>query len=228
MKYSIVIHGNSRSFPGDGDAFVAGASDKADVVVYLGAFQAPGSHRADDGWQAILLELDTECLGVHTGEHAGEEGSNVLGFARYRNGNDAPGSLVELVRQPNTRQTAIDAARQVFEAAGFKVVVCADQAGRILDRLVRPVYNAALRFLDEKLATAEDMDLTCRLGLGYPDGPVERVERGDLARHYEITQSLYEIYGVPGFAPARRAVVAHERRRRAGSQLRQTHQQEED
>ena len=97
-----------------------------------------------------------------------------------------------------------------------------------IDRLVRPVYNAALRFLDERLATAEDMDLTCRLGLGYPDGPVERVERGDLARHYEITQSLFEIYGVPGFAPARRAVVAHERRRRAGSQLRQTHQQEED
>ena len=228
MNYSIVKHGNSRSFPEGDDAFVANASDKADVVVYLGAFHAPGLHDADDHRKAILLELDTECLGMHTGEHAGEEGSNVLGFARYRNGNDAPGNLVELVRQPNTLQTAIDAARQVFETAGLKVVICADQAGRIIDRLVRPKYNAALRFLDEKLASARDMDLTCRLGLGYPDGPVERVERGGLARHYEITQSLFAIYGAPGFAPARRAAVAHERNRRPQSQPQQKRQQEED
>lgn len=227
MKYSIVKHGNSRSFPGVGEAFVANASEKADVVACLGAFHAPGSHEVDDKRKAILLELDTECLGVHTGEHAGEEGSNVIGFARYRNGNDAPGNLVELVGQPNTLQSAIDAARQVFESAGFMVVVCADQSGRIIDRLVRPKYNAALRFLDEGLASAKDMDLTCRLGLGYPDGPVERVERGDLARHYEITQSLFEVYGTPGFAPARRAVVAHERKRRAGAQSQQRKRQEE-
>ena len=115
---------------------------------------------------------------MHTGEAAGEEGSNVLGFARYRNGSDAPSPLIELVRQPNTKPEAIAAARAVFEAAGFTVVVCADQAGRIVDRLVRPKYNAALRFLDEGLATAKDMDLTCRLGLGYP----RRADRAGRAR----------------------------------------------
>ena len=212
MKYSIVKHGDSRSFPEGDNVFVANASDKADVVVYLGAFHSPGSHRVDANKQAILLELDTECLGVHTGENAGEEGSNVVGFARYRNGDDPPSDLVELVRQPNTLQTVIETARRVFEAAGLKVVVSSDQAGRIIDRLVRPKYNAALRFLDEGLASAKDMDLTCRLGLGYADGPIERVERGGLARHYDVTQSLFETYGTPGFAPARRAVVAHERR----------------
>jgi len=215
LKYSIVKNGNSRSFPRGDDAFVRNASDKADVVIYLGAFHAPGSHEPDNGRRAIVLELDTECLGVHTGENAGEEGSNVVGFARYRNGDDPPSDLVELVRQPQTQQTAIDAARRVFEAAGLKVVVCSDQAGRIIDRLVRPKYNAALRFLDEGLASAKDMDLTCRLGLGYPDGPVERVERGGLARHYDITQNLFETWGTPGFAPARRAVVAHQRQRQA-------------
>ena len=228
MTYSIVKCGDSRSFSGDDDLFVVNASEKADVVVYLGAFDTPGSHQADDKKRAILLELDTECLGVHTGEHAGEEGSNVLGFSRYRNGNEAPSDLVEVVRQPETLQTAIDAARQVFEAAGLKVVVCADQAGRIIDRLVRPKYNAALRFLDEELASARDMDLTCSLGLGYPEGPVERVERGGLARHYEITQSLFEVYGTPGFAPARRAVVAHERKRRSELQPLPKRQKEEN
>lgn len=204
--------GDSRSFP-QGDAFLSGALAGSDVVVYLGAFHRSGAaYRPDDTKQAILLELDIECLGVHTGEQAGEEGSNVVGFARYRNGDDPPSDLVELVRQPNTQQSAIDAARQVFETAGLEVVVCMDQAGRIIDRLLRPKYNAALRFLDEGLASAKDMDLTCRLGLGYRDGPIERAERGGLARHYDITQALFETYGTPGFAPARRSVVARQRK----------------
>ena len=212
MNYSIVQFGDSRSFP-PSDAFLSGASDKAGVVVYLGAFHQSGpAFQPDESKQAILVELDIECLGVHTGEQSGEEGSNVVGFARYRNGDDAPSNLVELVRQPNTRQLAIDAARQVLEAAGLEVVVCSDQAGRIIDRLLRPKYNAALRFLDEGLASAKDMDLTCRLGLGYRDGPIERIERGGLARHYQITQALFETYGTPGFAPARRCVVARQRK----------------
>ena len=76
---------------------------------------------------------------------------------------------------------------------------------------MRPKYNAALRFLDEGLATARDLDVTCRLGLGYADGPIERVERGGLAHHYDVTQALFETYGTPTYAPARRAVVAKQR-----------------
>ena len=208
MKYQIDLRGESRSFP-TGDPFLEGGDDGADVTVHLGTPLV-----ADPGKAAILIELGNESLGVHTGEHRGEEGSNVVGFARYRNGIDPPSKLVELVRQPATLASAVVAARAVFEAAGLEVVVSGDQAGRIIDRLVRPKYNAALRFLDEGLATAKDMDLTCRLGLSYPDGPIERVERGGLADHYEVTQALFETYGTPGFAPARRAVVAAKRRNR--------------
>jgi 3-hydroxybutyryl-CoA dehydrogenase len=189
MRYAIRQSGESRSFP-PGDAFLAGASEDADVLILIGVPFAPDETRA-----AVLIELDTECLGVHTGEACGIEGSNAVGFARYRNGNAPPSPLVELVRQPNTAESAIDAARAVFEAAGLTVVVAADQAGRIIDRLVRPKYNAALRFLDEGLATAKDMDLTCRLGLGYPDGPIERVEHGGLARHHDVTKALFDVYG---------------------------------
>lgn len=205
MRYAIVQLGESRSFPAD-DPFLAGAQSAGDAVVFLGAPLI-----ADDSKAALLVELGTECLGFHTGEAAGEEGSNVLGFARYRNGSDPPSPLVELVRQPNTRPEALAAARALFEAAGLTVVICADQAGRIIDRLVRPKYNAALRLLDEGLATAKDMDTTCRLGLGYRDGPIERIERGGLAHHHDITRALFEVYGTPAYAPARRAVVAKQR-----------------
>ncbi len=206
MRYSIIQKGDSRSFP-KGDAFLAGASAEGDVAIYL---KAP--FVKDEGKTAILVELDTECLGVHTGQQAGEEGSNVVGFARYRNGDDPPSKLVELVRQPRTKDSAISAARTIFEAAGLTVVVSSDQPGRIIDRLVRPKYNAALRFLDEGLATAKDMDLTCRLGLGYPDGPIERVERGDLARHHDVSRTLFEAYGTPAYAPAPRAIIAKQRK----------------
>jgi 3-hydroxybutyryl-CoA dehydrogenase len=205
MRYAIVSPGKSRSFP-DGDPFLAGAAADGEVVLYLAT-----PHRADSGKKAILVELGTECLGVHTGEGYGDEGSNVLGFARYRNGDDPPSTLIELVVQPNSAASAIGAAKALFESAGLEVAVCADQAGRIVDRLIRPVYNAALRFLDEGLASAEAMDATCRLGLGYPEGPIERVMRGGLARHHAVTSALFEVYGAAAYAPARRAVVAKQR-----------------
>ena len=205
MSYDIRISGESRSFPA-GDAFLDGAVGGADIVLYLGAPLQQDASRT-----AILVELDRECLGVHTGEDAGREGSNVLGFARYCNGNDAPSPLIELVRQPETRQSAIDAAKAMFEAAGLTVVLCADQAGRIIDRLVRPKYNDALRFLDEGLARADDMDLICKMGLGYRDGPIERAVRGGLARHFDLSDALWRASGQGGYVPARRAAVAKAR-----------------
>ena len=205
MDYAIRIAAESRSFPA-GDPFLEGAGEDGDLVVFLGARFEPDPTKA-----AILVELDTECLGVHTGESGGTEGSNAIGFARYRNGCDQPSNLIELVRQPATLESAIEAARALFEAAGFEVVVSADQTGRIIDRLVRPKYNDALRLLDEGLAEAADMDLTCCLGLGYADGPIERVERGGLIHHHDVCCALFEVNGTQGFAPARRAVVAKAR-----------------
>ncbi len=86
MAYEIVREGPSRSFP-DGDAFFNGAKPGGDVLLYLGT--PPATVAPDSGRKTVLVELGTESLGVHTGESAGEEGSNVLGFARYRNG-DGP------------------------------------------------------------------------------------------------------------------------------------------
>lgn len=209
MRYAIVTGGESRSFPNK-DPFLTAAVplEQAEVVLYL----AGASLRNDDRKTAVLVELGNECLGRHTGEGLGEEGSNVLGFARYRNGSDAPSKLVELVRQKNTQAAALATAKALFEAAGLTVAVCSDQAGRIIDRLVRPKYNAALRLLDEGLATQAEIDLTCKLGLGYPDGPIERLVRGGLVYHHDVTRALFETYGTPGYAPARRAVVAAQRR----------------
>ena len=218
MRYFIIDAGKSRSFSRDHALRSAAAKNvkNADVVVVLGA--KAGRRAAPlSRWKlktAVLLELGAECLGVHTGESRGEEGSNVLGFVRFRLGDGEPSNLVELVRQPRTSAAALAAAKQIFEAVGLQVAVCSDFAGRIIDRLVRPYYNAALRRLDEGLATADDLDITLRLGLGYPEGPIALLERTGLAHHFDVTQALFEAYGEPAYAPARRAQVAKQRQRK--------------
>jgi 3-hydroxybutyryl-CoA dehydrogenase len=209
MAYSLIDTGNSRSFP-TAHALKQGAAAAGDVVVVIGSDVARGLAGIKDreNKTAILLELGTECLGVHTGESRGTEGSNVLGFARFRLGHAEPTKLVELVRQPGTDPAALAAARKLFEDAGLAVAVCNDFPGRIVDRLIRPYLNAALRRLDEGLASADDMDTTLKLGLGYPEGPIALLERTGLAAHFDVTQALYEALGDAAYAPARRARVA--------------------
>ena len=179
MRYFVSESSASRSFPAD-DAFLAGQStaDVAEVLIYCS-----GSVTLNNVKAAILVELRDGLLSEHVDEDD-DSSTNVLGFARYQNGDEAPSKLVELVRHRNSSEAAVTAARSLFEAAGFQVVLCNDQPGRIISRLVVPKYNAAFRFLDEGLASQADMDLTCRLGLGYPYGPLERVMRGGLARYY--------------------------------------------
>jgi 3-hydroxybutyryl-CoA dehydrogenase len=212
MDYRVINTGGSNAFE-DEHALLTGASRDGDVVVILGTGAANALYELRDGAKktAVLVELETECLGVHTGESRAEEGSNVLGFARFRLGSAEPTNLVELVRQPRTSEAALAAARTIFENAGLQVAVCGDFAGRIIDRLVRPYYNAALTRLDEGLATADDLDTTLKLGLGYPEGPITLLENTGLEYHCQITQSLFEVYGEAAYAPARRARVAYAR-----------------
>ena len=209
MTYSVIDTGASRSFPA-AHALTQGAAADGDAIVVIGAEVGRGLVRIKDREQktAIVLELGTECLGVYAGESRGTEGSNVLGFARFRLGEGEPTKLVELVRQPNTAPAALAAAKKLFEDAGLAVAVCNDFPGRIVDRLIRPYLNAALRRLDEGLATADDMDTTLKLGLGYPEGPIALLERTGLAAHFDVTQALYEALGDAAYAPARRARVA--------------------
>jgi 3-hydroxybutyryl-CoA dehydrogenase len=216
MSYQIICGGESRSFP-EHHSFIENASETADAQVYLGAaagrrFTSEGKTFADAKFVAI--ELGDECLGAYLGDQstakAGQTAAtNVFGFARFRLGRAEPTALVELVTLAEYDKEALAAAKAVFEAAGLVVAVCGDFPGRIVNRLVRPYYNAVLRRVDEKLATAADLDTTLRLGLGYPVGPVELLQRTGLDEHFLVTQALYEALGDPAYAPARLARNAH-------------------
>jgi len=212
MAYTLHDSGDSRSFPVP-HALTQNAAAQGDVAVLIGTGAGAAYRALADAAArvAVLIELGTECLGVHTGEDRGKEGGNALGFARFRLGDAEPTNLVELVKQPGTRADALAAAKAVLEGAGLAVAVCNDFPGRILDRLLRPYFNATLRRLDEGLASAEDMDTTLRLGLGYPEGPIALLHRTGLSAHFDVSQALYDALGDPAYAPARRARVAKQR-----------------
>ena len=209
MLYQVIDTGNSRSFPA-AHALLEKAEAEGDAVIIIGekVGQALQTLASREHKTAVLIELGPESLALHTGESRGNEGSNVLGFARFRLGESDPTALVEVVRQPRSSEAAVAAAKEIFEGAGLRVAVCGDFDGRIVDRLVRPYFNAALKRLDEGLATADDLDTTFRLGLGYPEGPIALLERTGLEHHYDVTQALFEACGDPAYAPARRARVA--------------------
>ena len=140
MHYAILQQGVSRSFP-EGDAFLAKASPErhADVLFCLRAPRRK-SHR----YAAVAIELGTECLA----DHVGIERSPPMSSASRAIEMDRTflRGLVELVRLRIRCRTLCKPFAPVLEDAGLKVAVCSDQAGRIIDRLVRPKYNAALGF----------------------------------------------------------------------------------
>jgi 3-hydroxybutyryl-CoA dehydrogenase len=101
-----LIQGNSKSFPQD--FYIGVSSDpSAKILTIIGENirTAFAQVQNPEHYDLILLELDLECLGEHTGVKMGAEGSNVLGFARFRMGIDPPTKLIELVKQPHSFET---------------------------------------------------------------------------------------------------------------------------
>lgn len=202
MSVELNNTGESRSFPQappafEGDGLILAGNGARSAYVALGAHEHA----------FVAVELGTECLAEHTGLEASPAHQRTVGFARFRLGSADPSPLVEIVRHDWTDEAAIRAARAAFESAGLVTALCNDFYGRIVDRLIRPYLNAALRRLDEGLASAADMDRTLRMGLGYPEGPIALLDRTGLAAHAAVSQALYEATADPDIAPARRARV---------------------
>jgi 3-hydroxybutyryl-CoA dehydrogenase len=209
MNYEVKTMGASRAFA-DPHPLVETSTAGADVLLVIGAAAAiPEDHAC---YKAILIELDQKCLLAHAG--VDEAATNVIGFARWRLGELPPSNLVELVRLTATSEATIETARTIFQDAGFDVSLCADRLGRIVDRLIRPQFNLALTSVDDGLTDAADLDMCLKLGLGYRKGVLEPLLASGLEHHYAATSALFETYGLPQYAPARAAIVAHQRTRK--------------
>lgn len=81
--------------------------------------------------------------------------------------------LVELIPAETTSKATLAFARSWAESLGKTCVVSRDEAGFIVNRVLVPFVNDAIRLLERGVASREDIDTSCRLGLGHPMGPLQ-------------------------------------------------------
>ena len=112
--------------------------------------------------------------------------------------------LVEVVRTVSTSADALATAVDVTTRAGRHPVVCGDRAGFIVNALLFPYLNDAVKMLEANYASADDIDLAMKKGCGYPMGPFELLDVVGLDVSLAIQHTLYREFREPGFAPAPR------------------------
>jgi 3-hydroxybutyryl-CoA dehydrogenase len=109
--------------------------------------------------------------------------------------------LVEVVRTVSTDPQVVADTVVAVRAMGKHPVLCPDRAGFIVNRLLFPFLNDAVRMLEEGYASAEDIDTAMRLGTRHPVGPLALIDLVGLDVTYEILRSLLAEFREPGYAP---------------------------
>ncbi|MDG4823344.1 3-hydroxybutyryl-CoA dehydrogenase [Asanoa sp. WMMD1127] len=148
----------------------------------------------------VVLATTTSSLPVIEIAMATQRPADVVGLHFF---NPAPVmQLVEIVRTIRTSPEATAAADALVAALGKTGVHCADRSGFIVNALLFPYLNDAVRMLEASYATVDDIDYAMKLGCGYPMGPFELLDTVGLDVALAIQRELYLELREPGFAPA--------------------------
>jgi 3-hydroxybutyryl-CoA dehydrogenase len=110
--------------------------------------------------------------------------------------------LVEVVSTVSTTPDVEATALEVAASIGKRAVRCADRAGFIVNALLFPYLNDAVKMLEAHYASAEDIDSAMKVGCGYPMGPFELLDVVGNDVSLAIQRTLYQEFHEPGFAPA--------------------------
>jgi 3-hydroxybutyryl-CoA dehydrogenase len=149
-----------------------------------------------------ILATTTSSLPVVDLAAATTRPSDVIGIHFF---NPAPVmKLVEIVTTVATRAQTLESSRQFVEELGKHPVVCGDRAGFIVNALLFPYLNDAIRMVEANYASTDDIDLAMKRGCGLPMGPFELLDTVGLDVALEIQRTLYLEFREPGFAPAPR------------------------
>ena len=104
---------------------------------------------------------------------------------------------LEIIRALTTSEETVDFARALGERLGKTTVLAKDRAGFIVNFLLIPYLNSAIRMLDEGFATREDIDAGVVLGLGHPMGPLTLLDLIGLDTALHVSEVLYDEFKDP-------------------------------
>jgi len=147
-----------------------------------------------------ILATTTSSLPVIELASATKRPADVVGLHFFN-----PAQVMKLVEVVSTVATADDVVAtgiDLCKRIGKHPVSCGDRAGFIVNALLFPYLNDAIKMLESNYASADDMDTAMKLGCGYPMGPFELLDVVGLDVSAAIQRTLYLEFREPGYAPA--------------------------
>ncbi|GGV05179.1 3-hydroxyacyl-CoA dehydrogenase family protein [Streptomyces spectabilis] len=147
-----------------------------------------------------VLATTTSSLPVVACARATSRPGDVIGLHFF---NPAPAmKLVEVVRTVLTTDEVHATARELCATIKKHPVDCGDRAGFIVNALLFPYLNNAIKMVQEHYASLDDIDAAMKLGGGYPMGPFELLDVVGLDVSLAIEKVLHREFREPGLAPA--------------------------
>jgi 3-hydroxybutyryl-CoA dehydrogenase len=147
-----------------------------------------------------ILATTTSSLPIITCAMATKRPQDVIGMHFF---NPAPVMrLVEVVSTVATADEVSETVRALCAKADKVAVSCGDRAGFIVNALLFPYLNDAVKMIEAHYATADEVDTAMKLGCALPMGPFELLDVVGNDVSLAIQRELYLEFREPGFAPA--------------------------
>jgi 3-hydroxybutyryl-CoA dehydrogenase len=178
---------------GDADLVIEAVTESIDVK--LDVFATLNRITGED----VILATNTSSLPIVRLATATERPDKVVGMHFF---NPPPiMKLIELVRALTTSDETLDFARGFADRIGKIPVLSKDRAGFIVNMLLIPYLNGAVRMYEEGFASKEDIDTAVQLGLSHPMGPLTLLDFIGLDTAVFVSEVLFEEFRDPDFAP---------------------------
>ncbi len=103
--------------------------------------------------------------------------------------------LVEVISGEETSTETADAVCKFCESIGKEPVRVVDCCGFVVNRILCAIDNEAIRLYEEGIASPEDIDKACMLGLGHPIGPFALMDLTNVSLSLKVQEILHGAYG---------------------------------
>ena len=110
--------------------------------------------------------------------------------------------LIELVRGTETSDATFETISHLSNKLGKKIISVANSPGFVVNRILFPMINEAIRTLEQGVANATDIDNAMRLGASHPIGPLSLADFIGLDVALDIMESLESDLKHPAYKPS--------------------------
>lgn len=119
-------------------------------------------------------------------------------------------SLVEVVEPLTASEATVEGAVEFATSCGKDPVRVKDRAGFIVNALLFPYLNNAVRMLEHGTASRDDIDTAMKGGANFPMGPFALLDLVGLDTSLSILDALYDEFRDPNYSaqPMLRRMVA--------------------